>query len=267
MERARADSHPASGSLREPERGTERLSLEPIRSVQMYEQLCDRIVEAIRTGRWAPGDQLPPERELAKALGVSRPSLREALTALQLRGVLEMRQGSRTSVAPNAIEIVAHSPPANLFGVDADVSPVALLEARLTVEPRIAALAAQGWEDDPEVDRLLELMDGARDWENPSHRAIWSDADRLFHRQLAAHTTNPVLLSFAEHMALVQGQPLWRRLRDEMLAVPDRIEASIGEHVRIYGAIKGGDAAGAAGAAETHVAVVREYMGLEEVTK
>lgn len=246
------------------DRDTEELMLEPIRSVQLYEQLCDRIIEAIRTGRWAPGEQLPSERELSKALGVSRPSLREALTALQLRGVLEMRQGSRTSVSGDAIAIVAQSPPANLFGIDSDVSPVALLDARLTVEPRIAELAAEDWEADPQVDRLLHLMEGARDWEDPSHRAVWSDGDRLFHRQLAAHTHNPVLLQFAEHMALVQGQPLWRRLRDEMLAVPGRIEASIEEHVLIYGAIQQGDAPAARKAAERHILVVREYMQLEE---
>jgi DNA-binding FadR family transcriptional regulator len=206
---------------------------------------------------------MPPERELAEALGVSRPSLREALGALQVLGVLETKHGSGSWVAANAIEVVAQSPPANLLGVDADISPVAVLEARLMIEPPIVRLAASLYQPDARIEQLLEMMNEARDWENPAHRAVWSDADRLFHRRLAAQTDNPVFLAFADHVAFVMGQPLWRRLRDEMLTVPGRIEASIEEHARIYDAIVRGDLDGAERAAYDHVCTVREQMGLE----
>ena len=239
------------------------LSLGPVASVQLYERICDRIVEAIREGRWRPGERMPSERELAEALGVSRPSLREALGALQLLGVLETKHGSGTWVASDAIEVVAQSPPANLLGVDADVSPVAVLEARLTFEPRIAGLAALRHKPDARTEQLLDMMNGARDLDNPAHLAVWSDADRLFHRQLAALAANPVFLAFADHLSFVQGQPLWRQLRNEMLTVPGRIEASIEEHARIHDAISRGDSAAATSAAHDHVCTVREQMGLE----
>jgi DNA-binding FadR family transcriptional regulator len=239
------------------------LSLGPVVSAQLYERICDRIVEAIRTGSWRPGERMPPERELAEALGVSRPSLREALGALQVLGVLETKHGSGTWVAPNASEIVAQSPPANLLGVNADISPVAVLESRLTIEPPIARFAASRYEYDARIEQLMEIMNDARDWENPAHSAIWSDADRLFHRQLAGQTDNPVFLAFADHLAFVMGQPLWRRLRDEMLMVPGRIEASIEEHARIHDAICRGDVDAASSAAHDHVCAVREQMGLE----
>ena len=238
------------------------LSLAPVVSVQLYERICDRIIEAIREGRWHPGERMPPERELAEALGVSRPSLREALGALQILGVLETKHGSGTWVVPNAIEVVAQSPPANLLGVDADVSPVAVLQARLTIEPAIAGFAALRPEPDPRVERLLAMMSGARDFENPTHRAVWNDADRLFHRQLASLTGNPVFLAFADHLAFVQGQPLWRRLRDEMLVVSGRIEASIEEHERIHSAISAGNPEAARKAAHDHLCTVRDTMGL-----
>ena len=104
--------------------------------------------------------------------------------------------------------------------LDFGVSPVALLEARALFEPAIASLATTRFTPDPEMERLLAMMDEARDWENPEHRAIWSDADRLFHRQIAVHTDNPVFLAVADHIARVMSEPLWRRLRDDMLAVP-----------------------------------------------
>jgi DNA-binding FadR family transcriptional regulator len=239
------------------------LSFGPVVSVQLYQRICDRIVEAIRAGRWRPGERMPTERELAEALGVSRPSLREALGALQVLGILETKHGSGSWVAANAIEIVAQSPPAGPLTVAADVSPVAVLEARLTIEPAIAGFAASRHQPDARIEELLEMMNHARDWANPAHRAVWSDADRLFHRQLAVQTANPVFLGFADHVAFVMGQPLWRRMRDEMLRGPGRIEASIEEHARIHDAIYSGDVDAATSAARDHLCTIRELMGLE----
>jgi DNA-binding FadR family transcriptional regulator len=239
------------------------VSFRPVETVQLYQRICDRIVEAIRAGKWRPGQRMPSERELAVALGVSRPSLREALGALQVLGILETKHGSGTWVAANATEIVAQSPPANVLAVDADVSPVAVLEARLTIEPPIAGAAALRHRPDERIEELLAMMNEARDWSNPAHRAVWSDADRLFHRQLAVQTDNPVFLGFADQVAFVMGQPLWRRLRDDMLSVPGRIEASIEEHARIHDAIYRGDVESASSAAREHVHTVGGLMGLE----
>ncbi len=236
-------------------------ALEPIRKVQLYEQISERIIERIRLGAWAAGQRLPAERELASVFAVSRPSLREALGALQMLGVVETQHGSGTWVAKNALEVLEKRPAAD--ALDFGVSPVALLEARAHLEPTIASLATTRFTPDPELERLLAMMDEARDWENPEHRTIWSDADRLFHRQIAVHADNPVFLAVADHIARVMGQPLWRRLRDDMLAVPGRIEASVDEHETIYEAIREGRAHDAAAHASRHVEAVREYMGLE----
>jgi DNA-binding FadR family transcriptional regulator len=235
-------------------------SLAPIPRVQLYEQISGRIVEQIRTGAWALGQRLPPERELSSVFGVSRPSLREALGALQMLGVLETKQGSGTWVTENAVDVLSRKPVAGML--DFGVSPVALLEARATLEPAIASLAASRFTPDSEMESLLEAMNEARDWENPAHRTVWSDADRLFHRQIATHTDNPVLLAAAEHVAHVMADPLWRRLRDDMLLDPDRRADSVGEHRDIYEAIRDGRPADAAASATRHVQVVREYMGL-----
>jgi DNA-binding FadR family transcriptional regulator len=236
-------------------------SIEPIPKVQLYEQVSQRIIEQISVGAWACGQRLPAERELASLFGVSRPSLREALGALQMLGIVETQHGSGTWVSKNALEVIANHPVAG--GLDFGVSPVALLEARAAVEPTIASLSAGRFETDSELERLIQMMADARDWENSKHRAVWSDADRLFHRQIAVHANNPVLLSVADQIARVMGQPLWRRLRDDMLAVPGRIDASVVEHQRIFDALQARLPEDAATHASRHVEVVREYMGLE----
>jgi DNA-binding FadR family transcriptional regulator len=234
----------------------------PIPKVQLYEQICARIAEQIRCGEWRPGQRLPSERELARTFGVSRPTLREALGALQMIGIVETQHGSGSRVSGKALEFLADNAATGEFGLG--VSPVALLEARLSLEPIIASFAAERYTPDPNMERLLKMMDEARDWENPMHRSVWSNADVQFHRQIAAHTNNPVLLSVGDSIASVMSEPLWRRLRDETLAEPGRIAASVDEHRRIYEAIQNGSPEDAARCAREHIDVVRKYMGLDQ---
>jgi DNA-binding FadR family transcriptional regulator len=227
---------------------------------QLYEKISSALVEQISIGMLVPGQRLPPERELAKAFGVSRPSLREALGAMQMLGVVETRHGSGSWVTPNALEVLRDRPGGSL---DLGVSAVTLLDAREVIEPAIASAAATRFVPDPELDRLLEMMDSARDWENPVHRATWSDADRLYHRQIAVHAQNPVFSAVAEFIASVQAERLWRRLRDDTFVVPGRIARAVEEHWRIFEAISEGKPKEAEVAARDHLQAVRASMGLE----
>ena len=232
----------------------------PIPKEQLYEKLSKAIIDQILGGSLAPGQRLPAERELARAFGVSRPSLREALGALQTLGVVETRHGSGSWVSADALEVLANHP----HGViDLGERPVMLLEARLTVEPSIASFAAERYTEDPELERLLAMMDAARDWEDPAHRMTWSEADRLYHQRLAVHTHNAVLIATADAIASVQAQPLWRRLRDDSFTVAGRITRAIEEHERIFEAVSRNDPAAAAAAARDHLDAVRDSMLLE----
>ncbi len=235
-------------------------SLGPIARVQLYEQISDRIMEHIAGGAWQPGQRLPAERDLAAEFGVSRPSLREALGALQMLGLIETQHGSGSRVAPDAVAKLGRHASVGVLGLG--VSPVAVLDARGVIEPTIAALAARHYAPDREIEVLLAKMSAARDWSKPAHRTVWSEADRMFHRRIAIHADNAILLATADTIAAVMNQPLWRLLRDNMLAVPGRIEASIEEHGRIFAAIRDGRADDASRFAAEHVRVVRDYMGL-----
>jgi DNA-binding FadR family transcriptional regulator len=229
------------------------------RALQRYEQVAERLAADIRSGVYAPGSRLPSERELARVLEVSRASVREAIGALQLRGVLETRPGSGSFVATDALERLA--PGAELSAHDA--GPFDLLETRLLLEPGVAGLAAQRGRRDADAERLLDAMDAA---EAGGDLAGWNDGDRRFHRQLAVLTANPVLVGVADHVAALMDQPLWQRLRDDSIARPGRARVHAAEHRMIYEAVVDGDPAAASFYATQHLERVRRYMTHDKET-
>jgi DNA-binding FadR family transcriptional regulator len=216
------------------------------RPLQRYEQIAERLADDIRSGVLAPGERLPSERDLARTLEVSRASVREALASLALQGVVETRHGAGTFV----VGLPPSEPPH-------DASPSAVLEARLALEPAVARLAAARGQSDETAEKLLEAMDA-----EPMDIATWNASDRLFHRQLAAMTGNPVLLAFADHVAALMDEPLWQRLRDDSIAQPGRTRIHVAEHRMIYEAIVAGDAEAAAFYSVQHINRVRAYMEL-----
>jgi DNA-binding FadR family transcriptional regulator len=228
----------------------------PIRPRQRYEQVADRIAADIRAGRLAAGERLPSERDLARRLEVGRASVREAIGALQVQGVIETRPGSGSFVARDARERLPS-------GLPHDAGPTDVLEARALIEPEVARLAAQRGRPDPECERLLAAMEAASDPADPAARAGWNESDRLFHRQIAALTGNPVLAGIADHIASLMDQPLWQRLRDDSIAMPGRTAIHLAEHRMIYEAIAEGDLDAAALYAAQHVKRVRRYMTLD----
>jgi DNA-binding FadR family transcriptional regulator len=225
----------------------------PLMVPQRYERIADRIAADIRAGRLAPGERLPGERELARRLEVGRASVREAIAALALRGVLATRPGAGSFVADDALERLA---PGGVLSAH-DAGPFDLLEARLLLEPGVAGLAARRGRRDSEAEALLDAMDAA---EAGGDRAGWNDGDRRFHRQLAALTGNPVLTGLADHVAALMDQPLWQRLRDDSVARPGRARVHAAEHRMIYEAIVDGDPGAASFYATQHLERVRRYM-------
>jgi DNA-binding FadR family transcriptional regulator len=216
------------------------------RLLQRYEQIAERLADDIRAGVLAPGERLPSERDLARTLEVSRASVREALASLQLQGVVETRHGAGTFV----VGLPPSEPPH-------DASPSAVLEARLALEPAVAKLAAARSQPDETAEKLLAAMEA-----EPVDIVIWNASDRLFHRQLAAMTGNPVLLAFADHVASLMDEPLWQRLRDDSIAQPGRTRIHVAEHRMIYEAIVAGDAEAASFYSVQHINRVRAYMEL-----
>lgn len=231
------------------------MTFAPLRTPQLYEHIAERLRRDIAAGMLAPGTRLPSERDLARGLEVSRPSVREAIASLQNAGLVETRPGAGTYVTADAIERLDDA-----AGGAPDTSVVALLEARTAVEPQIAALAARHARRDERAEELLAAMDAAADLSDAAQRARWRDADRWFHRQIAAMTQNPLLVQVAEVVAATMDQPLWRRLHDAAVTDPARARLFAAEHRLIYEAVAGGDAEAAALYASRHVERVRRQI-------
>ena len=156
-------------------------------SQRLYRKVADELAAAIRGGAWRTGQKLPSERDLAERYGVSRPSIREAMIALEIYGLVEIRQGSGIYVV---------EPRAGTRGAemeDLDVGAFELLEARIIIEGGAAAVAATA-ASEADIARLAGLLDAME-----RSAAAQSEAlDREFHLELARLTRNGPLLDAIE---------------------------------------------------------------------
>lgn len=155
----------------------------PDETRRLYQIVGDQIRLLIASGRFPPLSRLPSERELAQILGVSRPSLREALIALELGGVVEVRMGSGIYVTTVKEEAAT---PDTTFGE----SPSEIMEARITVEGSIIALACA--RADPSMaHELRSLLEAMRKTIDEGGNPL--EQDRAFHLAIAARAGNSVL--------------------------------------------------------------------------
>jgi DNA-binding FadR family transcriptional regulator len=177
----------------------------------LTDEAIERIKEMIVSGELRPGDRLPKEADLAERLGLSRNSLREAVRALSLIRVLDVRHGDGTYVTSLQPEVLLDTVG---FVIDfhRDDSVLHLLEVRRILEPAATAMAAQKMTD-AQLDKLGVLVDSisAADDINDLIRT-----DLEFHRQIAVGSGNPVLASLIESLsAPTLRARIWRGLTQE----------------------------------------------------
>ena len=222
--------------------------LEPVKRSRIYEHIVEQIHALIREGRWAPGDQIPPERELAERFRVSRTSVREALRALEMQGIIDSRQGGGTFVRTADTEALVPPLAAAILRGRRELAEV--LEVRELIEPGIARLAATRAtaEHSAELETLLE-----RQRECILQGRSFVDEDTAFHYTLARAADNHILLRL--HNVILD---LLRESRQSYLHVPDRPQMSLRGHEAILSAIKTQDAEAAYAASLAHISEVRD---------
>lgn len=227
------------------------VAFRPIVAQRLYQQAAEQIAALIRDGAFAPGSRLPPERDLAQQLGISRPTLREAMIALEIAGLIDIRSGSGIYVASGELA-AAKTPPA--LG-DAGPSLFDILAARRTVECEIAALAAANPDPDAlaALERLIGAQEAAMRRGQIDGRVGGHAEDRAFHLAIAAMAGNEVLTGFAAALWDTMFTPVYARLA-ERTEGPRKTRSTIADHRAILAALARGDGAAARRAMRAHIA-------------
>jgi len=226
----------------------------PLRSGQTTEQVVARVYELIKRDDLKPGDRLPPERELAKQLGISRPSLRSALGSLISMGVLQSRQGAGTFIVdgPPALDSEPLRLLAQLHGFSFDN----MFETRSILEVGAAGLAAERATAEHLAlmsDEIAEMFAALKD---PQQFLVH---DIGFHRAVAAASGNPTLATLVEMVSAI----LYERRRDTIDRAHDFNEA-LELHRRVYRAIRARNADEAREAMGEHIVRAQRAFALEE---
>jgi GntR family transcriptional repressor for pyruvate dehydrogenase complex len=216
-------------------------SIEPRR---LYRQIADQIRALIKSGEFHAGARLPPERDLAKQLGVSRPSVREALIALEVEGLVEVRIGSGIYVqAPTEHRAASGAG-------EAAAGPFELLRARYVIEAECAALAAKSARKG-QVQAIGEALDQMeREIETSDDQPLGGDRD--FHMRIAEATGNGALVAVVKMLWDERTGPLYKQLEHHYDS-PSLWGNAMAEHRAIYKAIAAKDATAARAAMQRHL--------------
>lgn len=217
--------------------------IRPIAKTGASDLLVEQILGFVKAGRLKPGDRLPSERDLAERFGVSRPTVREAMRALSVLGILEIRHGGGAFVT--ALQATDLLKPLNFFLSLSEVSIEKLYEARTFIEGEICALAATR-SDDALCDEL-EAMIGEQVAVMDKVDAYLA-IDSRFHERLAEVSGNPFLARAAQSLNVLGIE--FRRASAETGNAQSR---SIEDHRSILKALRDSDAGAARAAMQAHM--------------
>ena len=219
------------------------VNVQPIARRALHQQIAESLRDLIIAGTIQRGDALPPERVLAKQFGVSRATIREALRALQMWGLVEARQGGGNFVCVPSIEHIT-SPLATILQHTRQLQDE-LMDARLLFEPAVCWLAAQR-RTECDLNLMEAILTRQRRRVEQGDMAV--EEDTAFHLALAGATHNQVLPRL---IATINDLLLESRLRS--LRTPDRPRRSLEGHLRIASALRASDAEAARQAMHDHV--------------
>lgn len=211
---------------------------------RLYQQIADDIRELIHKGLYQAGDRLPPERDLAQQLGVSRPSLREALIALDVQGHVEIRGGSGVYVSRQA-----QGPAARKRTPALGESPRELMQARAALESAVVVIAcAHGTRE--QIRKLAELVAGMR--AEIEHNRAPMELDRRFHLMLAEMSGNAVMGHLIAELFQERHSPISAKLSSRY-ENSRTWKAALKEHEAILRAIESRDPIAAQAAMLSHL--------------
>jgi GntR family transcriptional repressor for pyruvate dehydrogenase complex len=200
--------------------------------------------------------KLPPERLMARKLGVSRPSVREAYSALEIAGILESRAGSGTYVKStdinkfylNKIEDISSK----------EESPYEILEVRKIIESEAAYLAAKNASED-DVKQIMDVLNTMRS-EMKTSNSYSLETDALFHMSIARASGNSVLMNIMKYIFDLTKEKLWENIRAKLTNLKEHRKRDIRNHEEIAKLISRKDAVGARSVTRKHFTEIQKEM-------
>lgn len=182
----------------------------PVRRQKAFLQVATQISDAIERGEYAVGEMLPSERELCQRIGVSRPVMREAMSALQLLGIIRTDPGRGSFVGDAA----PHAMGSKIWTLAAEQSPAEVMETRQILDPAAARLAADRLtpEGAATLERILEEMRAIA--AEVTDASQFGRLDFRFHQAVADASGNSVISKFTRAVVGYANQRLWRSMRE-----------------------------------------------------
>lgn len=221
-----------------------------IRRMAITDEVISRFQDLIARGVLTFGSKLPSERELAEVLGVSRPTVRQALKAMQVLGIVRSRQGDGTYLEAPTGDVLRRPLEFSIALKGAVLHD--LFETRQTVEIKLAALAA-GRRTDRDLDQMREALAGMK--RSAGMPDQWCEHELRFHAHVVEAAKNSVMASIVEmlsHLLVQSRKDTVRRLVD--------YDGSYRTHERVFEAIERADTAGASQAMVEHFEFMQDHL-------
>jgi GntR family transcriptional regulator, transcriptional repressor for pyruvate dehydrogenase complex len=195
-------------------------------------QIYNQILSEIQLGSFKIGDKLPAERELCEQFGVSRAPIRQALSALELNGIIYSRQGEGIYVKSNQI-LSDNSQTAIFFN---SISPEDIIEVRMNIEPLIVKFAALRATDED----IEELRSTIQKMEEETKAGVYvPETDEQLHRGIAKASHNELYINIMAAISnAMKQQEMWKFIRDRTVTRPDYRDINFKEHQLLIKAIE-----------------------------
>lgn len=233
-----------------------------VSSEKFYLQIINQIRDLVANGQLKKGDKLPPERQLALQFGASRPVIREALSALQVLGIIECKRGQGDFIKVDASEASLNSE--IIKQLLQEHNPREIFKARVELEPSLADLAAQNatCEDIAKLEKqLLKLNALGREADlDPSKIEDYMEEDRKFHLEIARSASSNFLFDVFASVNLMMKENRWKALKEKNIEKEGSIRQFEIEHTAIFESIRDRKAAVAREIIRKHIQDIETDM-------
>ncbi|WP_209700818.1 FadR/GntR family transcriptional regulator [Clostridium algifaecis] len=225
----------------------------PIKSTKVYEQVIEQIKNMIVDGTLKRGDRLPSERELVENLEVSRTSVREAIRALQIMGLIECKQGEGNFIKENFENTLLE--PISIMFMLQQSDPEQILDVRKIIETETAALAAERITEE-QLDELKKLTESFQVCRNENENVKF---DKQFHYKIAKASANLLIVNILNAMSSLMDSFL-EDARKKILIDKENVMVLANQHKLIYESIRDGNGAKASEEMRKHLEFTNEYI-------